>query len=85
MISLTTMPQAGSPAPAGKSIDLAPLHRLTQCASGGCPTVYRTGTGTLVVQGYAVSAGQAGVDLPQGESLVEIPVEVLTEAFRNLS
>jgi hypothetical protein len=31
-----------------------------------------------------VSAGQAGVDLPAGESLVEIPAALLAEAVRNL-
>jgi hypothetical protein len=53
----------------------------TLCGSGTCPTVYRTNRGTLVVQGYAVSA-QAGVDLPEGELLVEIPAELLTAAVQ---
>jgi hypothetical protein len=38
-----------------------------------------------VVQGFSVSAGQVGVDLPAGESLVEIPAALLAEALRNLS
>lgn len=44
-----------------------------------------SGAGTLVVQGYAVSGELAGVDLPAGESLVEIPLHLLTEAVRNLT
>ena len=50
----------------------------TLCGGGSCPTVYRTNRGTLVVQGYAV--GNAGVDLPAGELLVEIPADLLTAA-----
>jgi hypothetical protein len=57
------------------------LHVLASCSGGGCPTIYRTDHGTLVVQGYAVT-GQTGVQLPDGELLVEIPVELLAEAAR---
>lgn len=56
------------------------LHMLAKaCAASGCPTIYRSDRGTLVVQGYAVSARQAGIDLPDGELLVEIPVDLLTQ------
>jgi hypothetical protein len=54
----------------------------TTCSSGTCPTIYRSGHGTLVVQGYAVSVAAAGVAVPAGELLVEIPVELLMEAAR---
>lgn len=65
---------------------LAPLRPVAnRCTSGNCPTVYMSGAGTLVVQGYAVSGELAGVDLPAGESLVEIPLHLLTEAVRNLT
>ena len=50
------------------------------CTSGHCPTVYRTNRGTFVVQGYAVTGEDAGVNLPDGESLVEIPIELLSQA-----
>ncbi len=50
----------------------------TLCGGGSCPTVYRTNRGTLVVQGYAVQ--DAGVDLPDGELLVEIPADLLAAA-----
>jgi hypothetical protein len=54
----------------------------TFCGSNTCPTVYRTDRGTLVIQGYTVAAEQAGVDLPDGEMLVEVPAELLREAVR---
>lgn len=57
------------------------------CTSGNCPTVYvdeaKTGPATAVVQGYVVPAGQAGVELPDGEVLVRVPFDLLTEAVRN--
>lgn len=56
----------------------------TYCGSNTCPTVYRSDKGTLVVQGYTVTGDQAGVDLPDGEMLVEIPAELLREAVRLL-
>ncbi|MEV4537852.1 hypothetical protein AB0J82_29145 [Asanoa sp. NPDC049518] len=56
-----------------------------QCSSGSCPTVYDSGRGTIVVQGYTVTGSHAGVALPAGEQLVEIPVELLMNAARNLS
>ncbi|MFI5895818.1 hypothetical protein ACIA5D_37550 [Actinoplanes sp. NPDC051513] len=60
-----------------------PLTFLTKlCAGGSCPTVYRTDRGTYVVQGYALTAEAAGLDLPAGEQLVEIPAELLAEAVK---
>jgi hypothetical protein len=50
------------------------------CGNSGCPTIYQSDRGTLVVQGYAVSAQQAGIELPDGELLVEIPLDLLTQA-----
>jgi hypothetical protein len=52
------------------------------CASSGCPTIYASSQGTLLVQGYAVSADRAGVDVPEGELLVEIPADLLAAAAR---
>ena len=57
----------------------------TLCGSTSCPTIYRSNQGTLVVQGYTVSAANVGLDLPDGERLVEIPAELLAEAARLLS
>jgi len=55
------------------------------CNSGACPTVYDSGPTSVVVQGFKVSADRVGIDLPEGETLVEIPRELLVEALRNLS
>jgi formylmethanofuran dehydrogenase subunit C len=54
------------------------------CNSGACPTVYTDG-GRVIVQGFATPAERVGIDVPEGEMLVEIPYDLLTEAFRNLS
>ncbi|GLY07736.1 MULTISPECIES: hypothetical protein [Actinoplanes] len=51
-----------------------------QCGSGTCPTVYRAGPERVVVQGYTVTAEDVGVEVPEGERLVEIPVDVLLAA-----
>lgn len=47
------------------------------CASSGCPAIFAEDDDTVVVQGYAVSAADAGVDLPAGELLVRIPRSLL--------
>jgi hypothetical protein len=39
--------------------------------------VYRTNRGTLVVQGYTFEPGDAGVTIPTGEQMVEIPLELI--------
>jgi hypothetical protein len=51
----------------------------TLCGAGSCPTIYRTDRGTLVVQGTPISAEAAGIDLPEGEMLIEIPEDLLGE------
>jgi hypothetical protein len=49
------------------------------CGRDDCPTVFTTDRGTLAVQGYTVN-----MQVPEGESVVEIPAEVLREAIRAL-
>lgn len=49
----------------------------TSCSTGTCPTIFRTDRGTIMIQGYAVDAGRAGVTLAGDELLVEIPAELL--------
>ncbi|MFE7456311.1 hypothetical protein [Streptomyces sp. NPDC057554] len=62
------------------------LTRLTGNGNGGpCgkddyPNVYRTASGSIVVQGDVSEAFQP----PEGEGLVEIPEDVLREAVRAL-
>ena len=70
-----TLPQEGEPL---RLVTVA----ASACSSGSCPTVYVTNRNTVVVQGYTVTAEAAGVELPAGELLVEIPVDILTSASR---
>ncbi|MFD5751015.1 hypothetical protein [Streptomyces sp. NPDC127033] len=61
------------------------LTRLTgngngTCGKDDCPNVYRTASGSLVVQGDVSEA----FEVPDGEGLVEIPEEILREAVRAL-
>lgn len=68
-----------------KSVEGSPLELTlltTICGNGTCPTVYRTNRGTYVVQGYVVP-DRVGVDVPEGELLVEIPAELFQEAARS--
>ena len=51
------------------------------CGNGPCPTVYETENGTILVQGFDVSGDSVDLDLPPGESLVEIPRYVLERAM----
>ena len=70
---------AGSAEPSHKE-PRTELHLIaTVCGGGTCPTVYRTDRGTYVVQGRTVTADGAGVDLPEGESLVEIPTALFEQ------
>jgi hypothetical protein len=52
------------------------------CSAGGCPTIYQTPTGDLLVQGYTVDSHR--VDLPDGEGLVRIPAALIAEAVRSM-
>jgi hypothetical protein len=54
-----------------------------QCTGGACPTIYLTKRGTLIVQGDTFAA-PAGRDVPDGEGLVEIPIELLLEAVNKV-
>ena len=63
------------------------LTRLTgngngngECNQNDCPNVYRTASGSIIVQGDLSEAFKP----PQGEALVEIPESVLREAVRAL-
>lgn len=53
------------------------------CGKEDCPTVYATDRGTILVQGYTTA--DHGLTPPDGEAVVEIPLEVLQEAARAAS
>lgn len=55
------------------------------CGAGECPTIYKTDRGTLVVQGYTLLPANAGVELPPGEQMVEIPTELVADYVRTVS
>ena len=46
------------------------------CGRDDCPAVFTTDRGTVAVQGYDI-----GKPAPAGESVVEIPLDVLKEAM----
>lgn len=52
----------------------------TPCGKDDCPNVYRTASGSIVVQGDVSRVFTP----PEGEALVEIPEAVLREAVRAL-
>jgi hypothetical protein len=51
------------------------LTKLAGCQGNSCPAVYETDRGTLVVQGVVVT--DADVQIPAGETMVEVPRELL--------
>ncbi|WP_435107724.1 hypothetical protein [Nocardiopsis synnemataformans] len=56
------------------------LTKITDgCENKNCPAVYETDKGTYIVQGYVVSDPEvlAGIGLPEGESVVEVPADML--------
>jgi ribosome recycling factor len=62
-----------------------PLRQIASvCTTGACPTVYEANDDCVIVQGYVVSAEELGVDVPDGETLVKVPLALLTEAVRRL-
>jgi hypothetical protein len=61
----------------GRGSEVALRLIATLCGAGSCPTVYRTDRRTLVIQGTPISAEAAGVDLPEGDMLIEIPEGLL--------
>lgn len=56
------------------------IHKTVQSGDTNCPSLYRTDRGTFVVQGWRVSDPEAlaALDLPDHETVVEVPADVLT-------
>lgn len=57
--------------------------RTTSPTQNTCPTLFRTDRGTVVVQGYVVTDAEAlsQMDIPEGETCVKVPIELLAEVF----
>jgi hypothetical protein len=51
----------------------------SDCRRDDCPAVFTTDRGTVAIQGYDIDK-----QTPSGESVVEIPLQVLKEAVRAL-
>jgi hypothetical protein len=62
---------------------LGPLQiKITICHTDSCcPTIYETGRGRLLVQGFVVDdpAALRALGLPPGETVVEVPSELLRQ------
>lgn len=71
---LTTTPGATTPTPA-VTLELV----AGRCDAGECPTVYRTGRDTFVIQGFTFEPAKAGMAVPDGEGMVEIPAQLLKD------
>lgn len=81
MSELTTTSTDGTPPGEPR---LRPI--ANKCTAASCPTVYIDAkSGTLVVQGFDVSASEEGVEVAAGESLVRVPIDLMVEALQNLS
>lgn len=77
---------AASPHESGPAV--GPLRAIAnRCTAGSCPTIYQPESNgeTVIVQGFVVPVERAGVAVPEGEALVEIPYKLLAEALRNLA
>lgn len=63
---------------------MALIRLVGSCPDGRtCPTVYKTDRGTVAIQGYKLPADELSqIVLPDGETVVEIPIELLEEAVR---
>ncbi|MCK9902293.1 hypothetical protein CC117_07695 [Parafrankia colletiae] len=61
---------------------LTPL--TVSCNTNGCPAVFLSDSGSIVVQGDHVDRPPAAARLSPGEALVVIPRELLLEAVRHL-
>ena len=74
-----THKESPATAPADAAGDDGPGWKIisSYCGGGTCPTVYANDGGTLIIQGYPVDAARAGITVPDGEFLVEIPAELL--------
>ena len=53
---------------------------------GSCPTVFMTDRDTIVVQGYRLAPDDScALTVPEGETIVEIPMSLLVTAAARLA
>jgi len=61
------------------TLEIVAFESKGNCSGTECPTVYATGAGSFIVQGYDAenATRSAGITLPRGELAVEIPASVV--------
>jgi hypothetical protein len=62
------------------------IRKTSLSTDTNCPSLYRTDRDTFVVQGWRVTDPQAlsQLDIPDHETVVEVPTDVLAEIARML-
>lgn len=57
------------------------IRKTSLSTDTNCPSLYRTDRDTFVVQGWRVTDPQAlaQLDIPDHETVVEVPIDVLAE------
>jgi hypothetical protein len=67
-------------------VELRIIAGAGPCKNGDCPTVYATDENSdLIVQGYDLSGDTiTQLDMPNGESAIRIPEELILEAAERI-
>lgn len=65
-------------------MNLTFIRKTRLSGDSNCPSLYLTDRGTFVVQGWRVSDPEAlaQLDIPDHETVVEVPADVLAEIAR---
>lgn len=64
------------------------IAKIQCCPSGGCLRIYSAEDGSIVVQGYQLSAKEKKLlscSLPAGEEAVRIPAELARDLVRHIA
>lgn len=67
-------------------MELTFIRKTEKSNQTNCPSLYQTDRGTFVVQGWRVTDARAlgQLDIPDHETVVEVPADVLAEIARTL-
>lgn len=66
-------------------VDHTPYPANGECKMGSCPTLYRTGRGSFLVQGHWLpQAEKAGLALDTVEDVVEVPEKSMIDFARKI-